>query len=755
MPGSSALTALGLGDLTTPMAEEARETVSRKGLTGGVPGGSTGGLSGRLTEVALACKRMLDENPRQPKALAAMSLVALASRQYDAAVKMAEAAVALAPEMVTAWVALGQALKAADRNAEAERAYGEAIRRDGMNPLARMGLGELRLATSRPEEAAKEFELALKRQPTLAPAQLGLGNSLALMGRNEEALERYEQVIASRPSLPEAEFAAGFVLARMGNPKQAELRYRRALVQRPDFAAAWMNLGSLLREQDREVFAEAALRRAVELRPDLIAGWINLAILERERRRPVEEEAHLRKALALNPEQVETQVAWCQFRAAERDLAGAWEWLRWALARETDHAEAVNMQGILLHNEGRFAEAIEAFERAEALGNRGAASNRGNSLLEMGRVDEALRAHRIAVERDPTHPGAQYNLALTQLRLGDWPQGWLSYEARWRFREVHRGPRIFRQPRWQGEPLEGRRVLLHAEQGLGDTIQFCRYATLVAARGGTAILQVQAPVERLMNSLPVVRAGQAEVAQLSINGGGLPEFDLECPLLSLPAVFGTTIETVPWPGAYLGADPALAFKKHWQTPRARLSANSNQCLAQRPLRVGLAWAGNPRYKADGQRSMQLKTLLPLLRMPGINWISLQKGEAAEQLAGLAGNVFVWDASSADSDLAETAALVATLDLVVTTDTCIAHLAGAMAKPVWILLPHLSDWRWMQQIETTPWYPTVRLFRQRSPGDWAGVLQRVIGELSDLRNAGLDQALGKTRRKPENAWLVPV
>jgi len=367
-------------------------------------------------------------------------------------------------------------------------------------------------------------------------------------------------------------------------------------------------------------------------------------------------------------------------------------------------------------------------------------------------MEEALWAHQTAVERDPTHTGARYNLALTQLRLGDWESGWPGYEARWRFREVHRSPRVFSQPRWVGEPLEGRRVLLHAEQGLGDTIQFCRYATLVAARGGTAILQVQAPVERLMRSLPVVRAGEVEIAVLSAR---LPEFDLECPLLSLPAVFGTMVETVPWPGAYLGADPALAFKKRWQTPRARLSANSNQCLAQRPLRVGLAWAGNPRYKADGQRSMQLKTLLPLLRMPGINWISLQKGEAAEQLAGLAGNVFVWDASSADSDLAETAALVATLDLVVTTDTCIAHLAGAMAKPVWILLPHLSDWRWMQQIETTPWYPTVRLFRQRSPGDWAGVLQRVIGELSDLRNAGLDQALGKTRRKPESAWLVPA
>jgi len=733
------------------MAEEARAPVPGGGLTGG--------LAGRLTEVALACKRMLDENPRQPKALAALSLVALASRQYDAAVRMAEAAVAVAPEMVTAWVALGQALKAAGRSAEAERAYGEAIRCDGMNPLARMGLGELRLASSRPDDAAKEFELALQRQPTLAPAQLGLGNALALMGRNAEALERYEQVIALRPGLAEAEFAAGFVLARMGNPKQAEIRYRRALVRRPDFAAAWMNLGSLLREQGREVFAEAALQRAVELRPDLIAGWINLAILERERRRPVEEEAHLRKALALNPEQVETLVAWCQFRAAERDMAGAWEWLHWALAREPDHAEAVNMHGILLHDEGRFAEAIEVFERAEALGNRGAASNRGNSLLELGRTKEALQAHRMASERDPTHPGSQYNLALTQLRLGEWPQGWQSYEARWRFREVHRGPRIFSQPRWQGEPLEGRRVLLHAEQGLGDTIQFCRYATLVAARGGTAILQVQAPVERLMRSLAVVRAGQAEVAQLGVHSGELPEFDsnfdLECPLLSLPAVFGTTVETVPWPGAYLGADPAHAFEKQAQTPHARLSTHSNPGFAQRPLRTGLAWAGNPRYKADGQRSMTLKTMLPLLRMPGINWISLQKGEAAGQLAGLAGHVFIWDASSADKDLAETAALVATLDLVVTTDTCIAHLAGAMGKPVWILLPHLSDWRWMQQSETTPWYPTARLFRQRSPGDWAGVLQRVRGELCQLLNTRKDRVVRWTHIPPENLCLSPA
>ncbi|MGA2084969.1 MAG: tetratricopeptide repeat protein [Terracidiphilus sp.] len=712
-------------------------------------------LTGHLTEVALGYQRMLEENPCQPEALVGICLVALASRQPEAAVKMATAAVTAAPEMGTAWVALGQALKAAGRSDEAERAYEQAFRRDGMNALARMGLGELKIATGHPEEAVREFDLALRRQPALALAHLGLGNALAAMGHNEQALERYEQALALRPRLPEAEFAAGFVLARLGRLKEAEARYRRALVLRPDFAAAWVNLGSLLREQGREVFAEAALQRAVELRPDLVSGWINLAILERERRRPAEAEACLRKAFALNPEQVETHVAWCHFRAAEQDLTGAWAWLRWALARDPAHSEAVNMQGILLHSEGRFAEAVEVFERAEALGHRAAASNRGNSLLDMGRMDEALQAHETAVERDPAHPGALYNLALTRLRLGDWERGWPAYEARWRFREVHRSPRVFRRPRWRGEPLEGRRVLLHAEQGLGDTIQFCRYATLVAARGGVPILQVQAPVERLMASLPAVRAGQAELALLSARCGGPPdfdlEFDLECSLLSLPAVFGTTVETVPWPGAYLGADPELALEKQGQFP----DVQPNLHPGERPLRVGLAWAGNPRYKADRQRSMEFETLLPLLRTPGMTWISLQKGEAAEQLAALPGDLFVWDGSSHDRDLAETAALLATLDLVITTDTCIAHLAGAMAKPVWILLPHLGDWRWMQQIETTPWYPTARLSRQRSPGDWPGVLERVAGELSELRAQQRRQTIRAARPESQTSELIPA
>lgn len=702
-------------------------------------------LTGHLTEVALGCQRMLEENPCHPEAMVGICLVALASSQSEAAVKMAEAAVTVAPWMVAAWVALGQALRAAGRSEDAEFVYGHTLRLDGGNTLARMGLGELLLAAGRPKEAIKEFELALSLQPVLVPALMGLGHSLAMLERNEEAIRRYQRALALRPRLPEAEFAAGFVLARMGKPKEAENRYRRALVLRPDFAAAWVNLGCLLRDQGREAYAEAAFQRAVELRPKLISGWVNLAVLERERGCTVEAEAHLRKAFALNPSQVETLVAWCQHRAAEGDVAGAWRWLQWALAREPESAEAVNMHGILLHKGDRFVEAVEAFEHAEALGSRAAASNRGNSLLDLGRTVESLRAHETAVERDPTHPGAIYNLALTRLRLGDWEQGWPGYEARWRFREVHRSPRVFSQPRWQGETLEGRRILLHAEQGLGDTIQFCRYATLVEARGGVVILQVQEPAERLMASLAVVRAGLAKTALL---GASLPEFDLECPLLSLPAIFGTTIETVPWPGAYLGADPALAFEKRMRAPHVRPSP-------AHPLRIGIAWAGNPRYKADHKRSIELKTLQPLLRISSITWISLQKGPAAEQLTALPGDVFVWDGSSHDRNLAETAAMVATLDLVVTTDTCIAHLAGAMGKPVWILLPNLADWRWMQETETTPWYPTARLLRQREPGDWAWVVERVVGEVCELQASKRKEPARVAGRELQPSRLTPA
>jgi Tfp pilus assembly protein PilF len=549
------------------------------------------------------------------------------------------------------------------------------------------------------------------------------------MGRDEEALECYEQALALRPRLPEGEFAAGFVLARVGKADEAATRYRRAIALCPDFAAAWLNLGNLLREQGRELQAEAALQRAAELKPDLISAWLSLALLEREQRRPDRARAYLHKALDLDRANAETLVAWCQFSIAQGDDEAAQDWLRKALAANPRHAEAVNMRGILLHNGRRFEIAIAAFAEAEALGSPAAASNRGNSLLELGRDAEALHTHEAAAERDPHSAGTRYNLALTRLRLGDWERGWQDYEARWRFREVHRSPRRFNVPRWRGEPVEpiqlGRpaRILLHAEQGLGDTIQFCRYADLVAACGAGIILQVQQPVERLVRSLEAVKSGQAEVARLDQAVAG---FDFECPLMSLPAVFHTTVDTVPWRGPYLGADPELVQRKLAEFPNTIAGP-----------RIGIAWAGNPRYRADGQRSTHLESLVPLIELDQVNWISLQKGEASAQLDSLPAGFRILDGSSGDADLAETAALISTLDLVVTTDTSIAHLAGAMAKPVWILLPHLADWRWMQRVESSPWYPTARLFRQTSAGDWSELIARVLRVLRERSSSQKD------------------
>ncbi len=711
-----------------PASEPARKASPIPGGAGKVPAAGRHPLelvAGRLIEVAVRYQRVLARDPHNPEALVGLSLVALASHQPEPAVKMAMVAVTVAPGLGAAWVAMGQALKSADRAEEAERAYEAAIRIDGMDPLARMGLGELKIATGRPEEAIREFDLVLRRQPALVTGHMGLGHAFGCMDRFAEALEHYERALSLHPRLPEAEFAAAFALARLGRTNEAEIRYRRVLVWRPNFAAAWLNLGCLLRDQGRELHAEAALRRSLELRPDMVGGWINLSLLERDRRCPEKAVAHLRRAFELEPERVDTHIAWCQLRVAENDMAGAWGWLRWALARNPENHEVLNTQGILLHNERRFEQAVAALEHAEKLGSKQAASNRGNSLLELGRAAEALRAHEIAVERDPSNPGARYNLALTQLRMGEWKTGWANYEARWSFREVHRIPRMFQQPRWRGDLLDGKRVLLHAEQGLGDTIQFCRFAAHVAARSGIPILQVQQPAARLLRSLAVVRSGAAKVALL---GEQPPDFDLECPLMSLPAVFGTTVETVSWTGAYLGAEPDEMAGK-----RAQISALGK---GKRRLRVGIAWAGNPRYKADRQRSTRLDTFLPLLRVPGIDWISLQKGEAAGQIGELPKDVCIRDASGADRDLAETAALIACLDLVVTTDTCIAHLAGAMGKPVWILLPHLGDWRWMQDIDTTPWYPTARLIRQSEPGDWGGVIGRALAELPRFERMAL-------------------
>jgi hypothetical protein len=371
----------------------------------------------------------------------------------------------------------------------------------------------------------------------------------------------------------------------------------------------------------------------------------------------------------------------------------------------------------------------------------------------MGRCRESLEAQKVALALDPVHPGVRYNMALTQLRLGDYAEGWPNYEVRWRFREVHPRPRRFAQPRWTGTEIGGETgrvsLLIFGEQGLGDTLQFFRYVRLVAARlakglGEAAartirsngsrlmvprlIVEVQRPLERLLKPC-LQRIGDdfGIGVDLVCNGDVLPVFTHHCPLLSLPAVFGTTVETVPGELPYLKADAELVAGR-------AVGLGLDRELGRA---VGIAWAGNPKYRADHERSTRLATFLPLLEagvqagvQGGIRWVSLQKGgEPLAEIAQLPEGIVVVDGCSQDGDLADAAAVIANMDLVITTDTAVAHLAGALGRPLWLLLPWQADWRWMQETETSPWYPGARLFRQSAPNDWGELMERVARELA--------------------------
>jgi hypothetical protein len=297
------------------------------------------------------------------------------------------------------------------------------------------------------------------------------------------------------------------------------------------------------------------------------------------------------------------------------------------------------------------------------------------------------------------------------LLKGDFERGLLHHEWRWHVRDLRMGGRRMEKPAWRGEPLNGARILLHAEQGSGDTLQFLRYAPLVAARGGRVTIEVAAELKRLAMSLK----GVEQVIGL---GEALPAFDQHCPLLSLPLAFGTTMATIPGEIPYLAApEPLLA---EW---RARLAASAAP-------RVGLIWAGRPEHRRDRDRSIALAALAPLADT-GATFYSLQKGPAAAQAKGPPAGMVLHDLGAALGDFADTAAAMSALDLVITVDTSPAHLAGAIGKPVWLLLTHAPDWRWFLEREDSPWYPTARLFRQTTRGDWAPVIARVAAELRRL------------------------
>ncbi|HXE56261.1 MAG TPA: tetratricopeptide repeat protein [Tepidisphaeraceae bacterium] len=470
-----------------------------------------------------------------------------------------------------------------------------------------------------------------------------------------------------------------------GRLAEAEALYRRILAEHPDHADSLQMLGVLAHQAGHSDPGIRLLQKAIALNPNQATYHANLGVVLGATNRLDEAIVCYRRALELSP----------------------------------DYAEALGNLGTLLQEKDQPLEAVQLLARAAALrpGSAQAHADLGIVLRELGRLDEATAEFQGALSIQPQNPTARWSLGFTHLLKGEFKSGWPGLEARWAMKglDPRRG---FAQPSWDGSDLGGRRILLWVEQGLGDTIQFARYVPLILARGGRPLIQCQPELQRLLQSMDRVQK------VIGFSDESEP-FDLHAPFMSLPRLFKTTLSTIPSEVPYLNADPQPSG-----TWKARLSA------AGPGLKVGLVWAGSGTHKNDRRRSLALADLAPLAQVPGVRFVSLQKGPAAQQMRPPPNELALLDWTESLGDLADTAALIGSLDLVITVDTAVAHLAGALAKPVWVLLPFSPDWRWMLERADSPWYPTMRLFRQPRPGDWRSVLGEIQARLRDIGGVGL-------------------
>ncbi|WP_395701371.1 tetratricopeptide repeat protein [Aquabacterium sp.] len=639
--------------------------------------------AGQPAQAEQVLVQAMGQRPNEPVLLAEHAALLLRLGRPAEALAQLEAAGALAPLSAESQFRRGNALKALGRHAEAVAAYDLALQARPGYAEALCNRGNALLALGRPAEAVASQEAALQLAPGMAAAQLSRGVALLAAGRHAAAVLAFERLVARDPSQPEPHRHLGDALLGLGRAEEAMRSYGRALALRPSDALALCHR------------AEA---------------WRRL-------HRPDEAQADAHQAVALAPELAETHHVLGNVLQDRGELAASIACYDRALARDPGLAEAHYNAANALRLAERPDEAIERYDQALRLapGHLDAWLDRGTTLHRMNRPAEAIACFERVIAARPAHAEAHVNLGYCHLMQGDWAAGWPQYEWRLQTADFRAAARDFGVPRWTGtEPLAGRTILLHAEQGLGDAIQFSRFAAPLAAQGARVVLEVPAPLQRLL-------AGAPGVAQCVARGDALPPLDCHCPLMSLPLALGTTPQTVPSPAGYLQAAPALVAS--WQQ---RLGPR------QRP-RLGLMWAGGDNPKLL-HRSLPLAQAVTLL---GAGWevISLQKDLRAADAASLAqwssvpGGPALRHFGAEQQDLADAAALVAAVDLVVSVDTSIAHLAGALGKPVWVLLPHAADWRWLMDRDDSPWYASARLYRQPRPGDWATVLQQVRRDLA--------------------------
>jgi tetratricopeptide (TPR) repeat protein len=526
------------------------------------------------------------------------------------------------------------------------------------------------------ESAGNVCKKILRKQPKNSDALQLLGILCYRIHDYDAAISYLKKALSINPSNAATHYNIGRAYEAKEQIDEAIHSYKSALRMKAYFVDAHINLGNLLQKQGQLDDAIFNYQRAIELNPNHSGVYYNLGVMFQEKNRLGEAISAFQSAIRLHPQ----------------------------------YADAYHDLGYVFHMNRQLDEAIECYLKAIQINNDmfDAHNNLGRIYQELGQVDEAISSYRKSLDINPGFADAHCNLAMALLLIGDFAQGWKEYEWRWKLKDRSRYD--FPQQVWYGSDISGKTVFLYAEQGFGDTIQFIRFAPLVAEQGARIIIECQKELKSLIRQ---VRGVHSVITREE----PLPEFDVHYPLLSLPLFFNTTPANIPAKIPYIVPDTIMV--QNWTERVKNDSAR---------LKVGIVWSGNPKYKADQFRSISLDNFLQLMRIEGISFFSLQKGEAASQAKELPEEIKLIDYTEEIHDFSDTAALIENLDLVISVDTAVAHLAGALGKPVWTLLPDSPDWRWMLNREDSLWYPTMRLFRQSSMGEWGGVIKSVEKEL---------------------------
>ncbi|WP_175939513.1 tetratricopeptide repeat protein [Caballeronia sp. BCC1704] len=585
------------------------------------------------------------------------------------------------------------------------------------------------LKLNREEEAEALWQKALRAEPNSVGVHSNYAILLSRQGNYEAAQSAYERALSINPTFVEARFNLALLFVRQKRWQEAEIELSRALALRDDIADAHFHRGAALEALGRPQEAAGSYERAYALCPQNLSALLERAKLELALEKWDCAEQAYREAVARLPD-----VGWLRFRLGlaleqQHKLDGAEAAYREAIALSPELAEAHNNLGNVHLRLRRFTDALRSLEAAARLRPNDATvqTNLAGVMVELKRLQEAEALYRQALTLEPEHATARFHLSLLLLSQGRYTEGWPMHEVR--FDPRLPGEKTFLPPvdypQWQGESLLGKSIVVLVEQGLGDGVQFSRYFPLIAMRGASKLTVVCArPLMRLFQQMESVSECIGVEAFHR-----LPPHDFWCFSMSLPLCFGTTLDTIPREMPYLA--PLAQDVERW---KQRLPAGK--------LRVGLVWAGDPRLhnplltEVDQRRSIGLRRFLPILEIPYIEFVSLQKGDASSaQLGDLPEERRPLDLMPEVLDLADTAAIVSLLDLIIAVDTSVAHLAGALNKPVWILSRFDACWRWLRDRDDSPWYPSARLFRQERPGDWDEVIQRVGHELRDWAARG--------------------